>query len=355
MSRYNEIVILTPVDVSSSYAAVVDFGKYASDKLSVNVTIVGKSREVPNLKTIAPPMRGLLGLPLIRNVVLFGRLLKVLRGRNSLIVFNAVNQNSYFFEMLIVRLIRRVKICYYFTELWQDKALTSIKGRIAQRVIKPDFVVDVNNERQIHRNMYLKFNCKSEIIRNTCRVYKGGIKESNGIGVYTGKFSRDTMVSLEVLRSFRGGKSCIHWYTHVDDVSVFQREYKRELQASKITLFPRLDREILLETISNYEEGYVCYPHKNTESWNQKYAEPTKLFEYLSLGLNVVSFDNPTIASVIGSQSFLGVLVNTASGDNPVYKPNVHLDRVKRKEYFDDHLSFESDSENKIARLFEIK
>ena len=119
-------------------------------------------------------------------------------------------------------------------------------------------------------------------------------------------------------------------------------------------IFKAVDKDVLFNIMDKCSVGIQYYDPR--VSVNHLYASPSKLFEYLGLGLNVVSSKNRGIDKII-EENKCGVCFetneNVCDGLNKLLSIGLS-DRNYVKKIYQEKYAYEVDSKNAIKRICSI-
>ena len=183
-------------------------------------------------------------------------------------------------------------------------------------------------------------------------VYIGGVHKGTGL---------DTVVeALEGIGrpvfflGFCHGKSR-------EQVEQFRQKVEARLGPNRGRICHAVPRSELLSCIHEASAGLVYYPYSDYPSFNQLYCAPTKMFEYIAVGLPVVASANPPLLNLI-EKNRLGAC---AKGDSvsalrvaieflltsPEYQTDI---RQRSRQLFAEQLCFEKVSSPVVARIWSL-
>jgi glycosyltransferase involved in cell wall biosynthesis len=140
---------------------------------------------------------------------------------------------------------------------------------------------------------------------------------------------------------------------------VAQREIDRAGLTSRIRLLPSRPWKEVMGLMAQADAGLMYYPESAEPTLNVRYCAPTKVFEYLALGLPVVSTGNPTMQELLVKDG-LGAC---ARDDSPaalaealdtVFGSLGSRPRVALQTYFREHLSFEVAAEPVLGEIEDL-
>jgi len=83
------------------------------------------------------------------------------------------------------------------------------------------------------------------------------------------------------------------------DVESIRHKVNARLGSHRGRICNSVPRQLLLSCLHEAAAGLVYYPYTDAPSINQLYCAPTKLFEYLSVGLPVIASSNPPLIDLI--------------------------------------------------------
>lgn len=189
----------------------------------------------------------------------------------------------------------------------------------------PDLTIDVDPYRAKHRKE--KFGIRKEIVicPNTLPSYKQQnidncnqktFKQISGkdIGtrpliIYAGGLHKAVCFD-RIIEAFEG-LDIPHFFAAFCHGSKEQIELYKDLFNNKIhpdngAFFNAVPRSVLLSILQETVAGIVYYPETAENSLNQKYASPTKLAEYISMGAAVICSANVSLKKLV-EENLIGV------------------------------------------------
>jgi glycosyltransferase involved in cell wall biosynthesis len=312
----NKIVLLAPVNFLRSYSGfqyLADYLHSQGYKVEVFAHIpVSQLEETITLPyVIHSCYSGFFGkIPKIRHFF-FKRKIRNRLKNSKAVVLNSTGPNGYFKEAIEYKQSSKRNIfIQYCTEIWDptrqsvysatERAFYNKNSNIA------DIIIDVEKNRAKYRKELFKIKKEVLVIPNTLpkknvvRI-KDLIKPRKSKIIYTGVFLNESLYELISITKSVSDEITIDWFAHgnqVDIEKVNQYIYDAGLK-NKIILKAAIPRSELLELMQDYDAGLIIYSFKNSTNINLKYAAPTKLFEYISNGLAVISYGNPSIKNTV--------------------------------------------------------
>ncbi len=213
------------------------------------------------------------------------------------------------------RIKKFASVLYWLEPFYGDYGLdnpsrSSRLGHTAlRRLIPPDVVVDVNEERlDISRGLCGQPN-NAFVVRNVPPMGSGwnigspAPRSGYPRLVYAGSVSGLAYEGVELLiRGFAESKTnCTLAIYPAEGCSAAAPV--AELIAAyglgdRVELFERVEREELPATLAKYDVGVVFYPARAGQNINASLAAPNKLFEYMASGLAVLASNNATLQFV---------------------------------------------------------
>lgn len=143
-----------------------------------------------------------------------------------------------------------------------------------------------------------------------------------------------------------------------EDVDLVRRAVESHLGSKRGRICNAVPRVALLSCLHEASAGLVYYPYTDAPSANQLYCAPTKVFEYIAVGLPVVASANPPLISLIEDNQ-LGVCAKDDSVaalhdaiecllTSPKYQSDI---RQRSQKLFAEQLCFEKVALPVVARV----
>jgi glycosyltransferase involved in cell wall biosynthesis len=144
-----------------------------------------------------------------------------------------------------------------------------------------------------------------------------------------------------------------------ESAKAVQGEIDRYGLAGRVRLLPGRPWKEVMGLMAQADAGLMYYPESAEPTLNVRYCAPTKVFEYLALGLPVVSTGNPTMQELLvkdglgacardDSPAALAEALDTVFGSFGI-RPRVAL-----QTYFREHLSFEVAAEPVLGEIEDL-
>lgn len=363
-------VILTYHLVNNSYSCLFYLKQAIESQCNVNIWGLTKKENMND--TFKKEYHSFLDLPygkIPKVRALIAKLHAFIIGMKNDIVI--INDFEFYIEaFLLKKLFPSKKIVFYCTEIPDENT------RCPQYIIKfyqkhinfPDVIIDcLENRAQYRKNEY---GLRSDyyIINNTIpqrmvdktidKKYDASryldFENSNPIVIYTG--------GCNVSRGIRGVIEAIPFFSERLNFVFFCHGEEKDINAlkekctnySNCRIYAGVDRTTLLNVMQYCDIG-IQYYDPNV-SMNTKLAAPSKFFEYLSLGLSVLSTDNEGINKMIEKDG-LGVCIKnkqTAMDGLQHILDNNLLDKERIKREFYLKYCYEVDSKMTIDKLIDL-
>lgn len=381
MNANKEILILSAANPTRAYSGV----KYLFHELKKRYRSVAIWAVVPKKQRIEYEKWGegansflfnIIGdIPKIRLLFckIFGFFL-ALKYRNKVIICHEL---SFYKACVIVKKIfPNTVIIHYCTELFDENSpkifLKQLKFYESHSDVA-DLVIECDEMRRIYRKEKYSITKPTVTIYNTLpegelKKYLTNTKKENKIPVitYTGAAYGHRQLDL-IIKAVKKIESPyvlkLFVYGPSHSIEELNRLCLSELGEEKYLIIVDTPREELFNMVVNSDIGIVYY--NPTLSIGNRYASPTKFFEYIGMGIPVVSSNNDSLINLIDKYN-LGIYVEDQSVDALYYSINKLLNDKKRREKishdelvaFHDKLCYESqtiDAFNEIDKLILLK
>jgi glycosyltransferase involved in cell wall biosynthesis len=291
----------------------------------------------------------------------------MLSTKNTIII----NDLDFFIEAYYVKKIKKnIKIIHYNTELPGKDVPYS--NRIMKFYKKhadfPDMIIDCLEERASYRKKKWNINKKIWIINNTIpndtiprTIDKSlftytSFNNNFPILIYAGRCSDNEVIDALVNSMNNCNGINFLFFCHGE------KKYKDKLinrcqshiEAGICKIYDSISREKLLMIMQHCNIGVSFYDPNY--SMNYRYASPSKIFEYIACGLQVISTNNEGINHLIINNR-IGVCINEnekfENALNRLITSNL-LDNYNIKKLFEDSLSYEHLSKNTINEIIKL-
>lgn len=267
-------------------------------------------------------------IPVLRSYLVQLHILSILLFEDASVIFHELT----FFRVLVFlkKIFPRRKYVHYATELYTAQDVPSHRKLLEfykNNASTPDVVIECDFLRATYRTRL--YNIKSPVlvipntipkneIGNSC-VEKAPIDlyvmaglTSRPLGkilVYTGA----GYLHREIDRIIDGIALCktdvfflAFCYGPEKEIDIIREYANLKLGHDRVRICSSIERNVLLSCIEQADIGIVYY--RPSLSVGNKYASPTKLYEYLSRGLPVLCSNNESLTELISDNNF-GVCV----------------------------------------------
>jgi len=253
-----------------------------------------------------------------------------LRGPNLIIYVDI----HFVMQMAWVKKIRRnVKLIQYCPEFqtFEDFPHLHNKLKIYQKYANlPDLIIDVDPNRALLRQEYFGIKKKIEVIPNTLplsslpkkspkgsliKLARTDISPSLPILLYIGRASPDRCweIIVNALKKVKNKVFFLAFCTGTTaEKKIVKKLFRKNLASSAYCIAEEVPREKLLKSIHEADAGLVYY--RPSDSINKRFAAPTKLYEYIAMGVPIISSNNPSIVKILKEES-IGIYVRDESSD----------------------------------------
>lgn len=376
MNDKKNVLILSAIDPTRAYSCI----KYLYMALTKNSVDVECWCKVPkeNMESYLNWGRGtrsfntsrLSSIPKIGTLyMIFRGYIECIKYRNNTIICNDLFH--YKACCLVKKLFPLTRVIVYFTEIYNEqhsKYLFKLQKFFEKHPNNMDLMIECDFKREQYRIRCNGVNKKTDTILNTipfeeiqsirCKekkkcndpviVYSGGIHEE-------GEFS----IIIDALRKidlpYRMDFYC---FGSQENLKALHNECETKIK-NKYRIITNKSREEVLKNIADADVGIVYYDPEY--SVNTKYAAPTKFFEYVSLGIPVVTSGNESLIDIINKYQLGSYMKsnNVEGMKEAIYRliSSVELRNIIRKnetEAFDHYLCYERQSENAMKKISDL-
>lgn len=287
------------------------------------------------------------------------------------------------FDVFIVNDLDFFRVGYIIKKLYPNKIIIHYNTEIHDVDIKypwhttnfynrhanyPDMIIECLKERALYRKQKYSISQEVYTINNTLpakdiedylsknidiRKYLA-FEEKHPIAIYAGgcNMSRCLGDVIKFSSKFEGQLNFLFFcHGNKNDYDIVINECKNHLNCK---VFPAVDKETLFNVMDKCDIGIQYYDP--TISVNHLYAAPSKLFEYLAMGLNIVSSNNCGINKII-TDNKCGVCFDN---NETIYDGLERLldiglsDKAFIKNTFRRNYSYEEDSKVALNRIYEL-
>lgn len=287
--------------------------------------------------------------------------------KNDVIIFN--DFEFYIVIYCLKKLFPKKKVVFYCTEIPDENTpCPSYLLKFYKKQINfPDLVIDCLRERAEYRKREYGLRNDYYVIDNTIPRYV--ISElidsnynpskyldfvnSNPIVIYAGgcNMSRGLEQIVSAIPYFADELNFV-FFCHGEDaqINILRNKCKK---FKNCRVYNSVDRKTLLNVMQYCNIGIQYYDP--AFSINTKYASPSKFYEYLALGLCVLSSDNIGINKMINDDQ-LGVCIENkqtvADGIRKIIECNM-LDKKRIQQLFTDKYCYEINSKEAVKKILE--
>lgn len=368
-----KIVIFSAHDLSNAYSSLFYFKNELEKKSNISVKIFGGT----NIKTIPEKFR--------KNYYCLkpGRLgkIKIVGGIISrcIVFVNSIaadaiiiNELEYFKTAFFIKKIFSKKIVvHYNTEMYGKDEGMPCSDRMMNFYIKyasfPDIIIECLDERAQYRKK--KYNIDKEIfvINNSIPklsnqkqsdydVVKKYIdfKDNNPILIYAGgcNLSRGLSAIINNINRFNNKLNFLLFcYGSNGDIEYIKRLCKEK---NNCRVYNAIDRELLFKIMRFCDIGIQYYNPKL--SVNNCLAAPSKFFEYMAMGLNVISTNNKGINNIINKYN-IGKCFGSDEQMYDVLKQMLDeglKDKAEIVQIFEQNFCYEKDARTVVEYLYKL-
>jgi glycosyltransferase involved in cell wall biosynthesis len=198
-----------------------------------------------------------------------------------------------------------------------------------------DGLVDVEANRLRLRIDHLGVRCPSIVVPNTTPVTLqpgGAVRNQTDVPVlaYVGSVNpnADLPRLICALRNVANAKFVFALFGNEEKVSEIKRLIETEISAQSTVVDRMPKRDLAKYLAENCDAGIVHYPTSSMNTQAQKFCAPGKLFDFMALGLPVVTTSNPSLKSLIETES-LGVAAHADTDEAFTTAVETLLDRIR--------------------------
>lgn len=235
-------------------------------------------------------------------------------------------------QIALIKKLRPKKVLiHYCTEFFTAGEVPQIEGALQfyqQFANIPDLVIEVETNRAKLRKEWYSMSKTPLVIPNTIpkseippqshvgRLAKlAGIQFPAGVPVllYSGAvfLHRELDLLVDALAGMRRRPFFLAFcYGDVAAIADLRQKCVERLEQNQVKICDAVPRTELLACIHEADAGYVYY--RPSLTIGNLYAAPTKLFEYIAVGLPVIASNNPEIVKLI-DEGGLGLCVKDES------------------------------------------
>lgn len=253
--------------------------------------------------------QGLGKIPKIRMLYMkYKALIQAIKYRNEVIICHEL----YFYHIctIVKRMFPKTKIIHYCTELYDENSPKNFKKMMKfyeNNIEVPDLVIECDEKRRIYRKEKYKIKCKTVTIYNTLpkseieryihiRKKENQIPVITYIGAAYGHRQLDFIINAIKFISVPY-KLKLFVYGPTESIENLANLCRKQLGESKFEIIVNTPREEIFDKVYNSDIGIVYY--NPTLSIGNKFASPTKFFEYISMGIPIVSSQNDSLVDII--------------------------------------------------------
>ena len=245
----------------------------------------------------------------------------LLKYRNEVIICHELT--FYRLCVLIKTLFPNTKLIHYCTELFDENSprrFVKLMEYYEKHSNSADLIIECDEKRRIYRKEKYSINKPTVTIYNTLpekeiRKYVKGKRRKNEIPVITYTGAAYGHRQLDLLINAVADIDIpyvlnLYVYGPHQSIEKLDELCMNKLGLNKYKIVVDIPREKLFEKVMNSDIGIVYY-NPNLSIGN-KLASPTKFFEYVGMGIPVVSSNNDSLMGIIDKYN-LGVYVKDTS------------------------------------------
>lgn len=339
--RRKKVVMLSHVNFLRNYSGF----QYLADSLyergfEVEIFAHVPHKIMPEAKTLPYSVHscyeGFFGrIPRLRHLKFIRDIRRALSVTCDAVIINAYTPSSYYMEgVTFKRENPTIPLIQYSPELW----LTSDQGGFGVRQHEyflrhaniPEMIIDVEPNRARLRSECFGLKKTVQVIPNTlpaksipepaapgtlARIAGTLLPKDQRILVFTGVASPMMVAEMKTIMNAVSDRVFLLWFAHGSSQAI--NEARKALCSmpgiGRIHVAYAVSRKMLLSALHQADAGLIAYSYREGTTMNQRYAAPTKLYEYLAAGLSIVSYGNPSIKELVDKFN----LGNCSKDDTP--------------------------------------
>lgn len=318
------VLIVSGVPFIRAYAGTVHLARalYAAD-IDVKILVESTEDEACEYATLDLPVSCLIYTKqpwflrkletLVHRSKVFIRIL-----RSSKVI---ITENRYLLEASIAKWLAgdRLVLGHYCQELHLPEEYPNIPriALLSRLASVPDFVVDVEPNRARVRMERLGLRKMPIVLRNTlhagslpqrtpqgtlARLADRQLPQDRPILIHMGGIGREKPLE-RVIDAVAMCKAPVFFLAFcngsTEQIAGLNHYASRKLSTCRFAILGPRKREELLDAAWEADIGIVDYSPSVEDTSNQRYCAPTKLYEFMALGLAVVGSDNDSLRDII--------------------------------------------------------
>ncbi len=275
----------------------------------------------------------------------------------------------------------QTKLVLFCPEIWlPDEPVNIPDSKLVyfqQNIRLADLVIDVDATRAELRRKHFSIDHAIPVLPNTAPksslpdlAQPGKLRRLAGLPsdcqqkllLFTGPARKKTINELMRIVQSVSPNVTLVWFVHGDEVVAqkTQAEFDSSIQAGRVKVIRSVPRVELLSFSYQADAGLIVYPFREIQTTNQKFASPSKLYEFLARGLPVVSYPNPSIQTILNKYD-VGVCSKLESPESLAQAINSLFDRDDLPQYsercehtFNSHLCHEVAATDALVTLVKL-
>ena len=319
----NDIILITKHDISSAYSCL----HYLSNELRKEKKItLWSCTSKENFKRIDDGFNYSFlncwygSIKSVRLIFIYFHVFFLMMKKKTDIILNDID----FFPIayLVKKIKPQKKLVLYHTELYEKdvKTFKYIQDFYEKHANFPDFIIECLNERAIYRKKKYKINKEIFVINNTLpkmnynvdRLVDLKVQKNKKIVFYAGgcNLDRDLGKFIKELSKVDGIFFLAYCYGNKEELKSVNDMCQKYFINENFKINSAISRTELLKIMHSVDIGIIYYDPEF--SINHYYAAPSKFFEYISCGLNVISTNNEGINHIINENGF-GICIESGN------------------------------------------
>jgi len=386
--RTKRVVMLSPVNFLRNYAgfqyladSVHEFGFDVQVFAHIPSSMMAEARRLPY--SVHSCYDGILGqVPRLRHLAIRHKIRGALDRGCDAVILNSSGLNDYFDMGVSFKRRNPGKILIQYCPelgLGGDGGDRWEKHRVARvgNANVPNMIIDVDVDRARIRAERTRLKKSVDIIPNTLPLKEmpvaaplGTLAKISGcsipgdkrILIFTGTASKTTLLELQAIMSAVSDNVFLLWFAHgvTQSVSRARSVLQPMFGEDRVRISNAVPRSTLLSVLHEADAGLIAYSHRAVPTLNQKFAAPTKTYEYLAAGLPIVSYGNPSILNLVKRYD-IGLCAEDDDPESLAHaidelfaRQDFPLLRQRAKSVFSEELCYEKCAKDVLDRIHKL-
>lgn len=375
LSNSKKVLILTKHDISSAYSCLIYLKEaLLNNKIDVDLWSWTELENKQRLLKVDPTSKSFLFcwyryLPKVRFIFAILHSFLMAYCTNAKVIINDI---EFFAPFYYYKKLLSATIIHYCTEIYGEDIQTKqfYLKFYKKHADYPDMIIECLNERAEYRKLEYQIKQKIYVIDNTIPLqniqsvdlidtYLSDINPHQyPVVLYAGAayLNRDIGKFLKGLDNAKNNVCFIGFcYGSTEDLQILNNFCKENLSMPYL-INAAIPRNELMKIMGGADIGIVYYDPNI--SINYKYASPTKFFEYMSRGLNILCSNNVGINEIVKSNN-IGVCIeeDSVEGIANAYDKLIEqglLSSENIKSIFKEKYCYQIDAKETIEKIIEL-